>query len=160
MFSSFFLDAYAFSTESIVGYSIGRNSLRSFILAVKNSFELSFFTGIIISIFYIIFSKSIIGLITDLELLKYLSYSFIFWIIIIPPVASFCYQFDGIFIGSSQTVEMRNAMIFSVVFFIACSIFLVKHLENHGIWFSLLLFMFVRSLTLNFYFSNILKKFK
>ena len=160
MFSSFFLDAYAFSTESIVGYSLGRNSLKSFILAVKNSFELSFFTGLIISIFYIIFSKSIIGLITDLELLKYLSYGFIFWIIIIPPVASFCYQFDGIFIGSSQTAEMRNAMIFSVVFFIACSIFLVKHLENHGIWLSLLLFMFVRSLTLNFYFSNILRKFK
>jgi len=160
IFSSFFLDAYAFSTESIVGYSLGRNSLKSFLLAVKNSFELSFYTGLIISIFFIIFSKQIIGFITDLELLRYLSYSFIFWIIIIPPVASFCYQFDGIFIGSSQTAEMRNAMIISVTFFIACSIYLVKYLENHGIWLSLLLFMFIRSLTLNFYFKRILKKFK
>ena len=129
-------------------------------LAVKNSFELSFYTGLIISIFFIIFSKQIIGFITDLELLRYLSYSFIFWIIIIPPVASFCYHFDGIFIGSSQTAEMRNAMIISVTFFIACSIYLVKYLENHGIWLSLLLFMFIRSLTLNFYFKRILKKFK
>ena len=160
IFSSFFLDAYAFSTESIVGYSLGRNSLKSFLLAVKNSFELSFYTGLIISIFFIIFSKQIIGFITDLELLRYLSYSFIFWIIIIPPVASFCYQFDGIFIGSSQTAEMRNAMIISVTFFIACSIYLVEYLENHGIWLSLLLFMFIRSLTLNFYFKRILKKFK
>jgi len=160
IFSSFFLDAYAFSTESIVGYSLGRNSLKSFLLAVKNSFELSFYTGLIISIFFIIFSKQIIGFITDLELLRYLSYSFIFWIIIILPFASFCYQFDGIFIGSSQTAEMRNAMIISVTFFIACSIYLVKYLENHGIWLSLLLFMFIRSLTLNFYFKRILKKFK
>ena len=33
---------------------------------------------------------------------------------------------------------------------------LTRHLDNHGIWFSLLLFMILRSLTLGFYFKNIL----
>jgi multidrug resistance protein, MATE family len=159
IFASFFLDAFAFSTESVVGFSLGRKSLKSFLLVVKNSFELSFFTGLIISVFYILFSKQIIGLITDLEMLKFISYSFIFWIVLIPPVASFCYQFDGIFIGASQTPEMRNAMIISVVAFILCSTYLVRYLDNHGIWLSLLLFMIFRSLTLNFYFSKIVKTF-
>ena len=35
--SSFFLDAYAFSTEGIVGYSIGKKSSKMFISTVKNS---------------------------------------------------------------------------------------------------------------------------
>ena len=35
--SSFFLDAYAFSTEGIVGYSIGKKSSKMFINTVKNS---------------------------------------------------------------------------------------------------------------------------
>jgi uncharacterized membrane protein (GlpM family) len=37
------------------------------------------------------------------------------WLIIIPFISSFCYQFDGIFIGASQTKELKNAMIFSVI---------------------------------------------
>ena len=40
--------------------------------------------------------------------MRFISYQHIFWIIIIPPLASFCYQLDGIFIGASQTKEIRN----------------------------------------------------
>ena len=80
-------------------------------------------------------------------------------IIIIPPIACFCYQLDGIFIGASQTKEIRNAMIISVIGYIGASILLTKYLNNHGIWLSLLLFMIFRSLTLQYYFKNILKKF-
>ncbi|MDC0525241.1 MATE family efflux transporter, partial [Pelagibacteraceae bacterium] len=76
-----------------------------------------------------------------------------------PPLASFCYQLDGIFIGASQTKEIRNAMIVSVLSFIAISIYLTRYFENHGIWFSLMLFMILRALTLQFYFKKILRKF-
>ena len=42
VFSSFFLDAYAFSTEGIVGFTIGRKNKKSFLLIVKNSIQISF----------------------------------------------------------------------------------------------------------------------
>ena len=77
----------------------------------------------------------------------------------IPPIASFCYQLDGIFIGASQTKEIRNAMIISAVIFIFISIYLTNYFDNHGLWFSLMLFMVLRALTLRFYFSKILRKF-
>jgi len=157
--AAFFLDAYAFSTEGIVGFTIGRRNKKSFLLTVKNSIQLSFFTALIISIFYLIFFKQIINVITDIEILRFISYKHAIWIIIIPPVASFCYQLDGIFIGASQTKEMRNAMIVSVVSFIAISIYLTKYFGNHGLWLSLLLFTLFRSLTLNYFFNKILKKF-
>ena len=96
---------------------------------------------------------------TDIEILRFISYQHLLWIIIIPPAASFCYQLDGIFIGASQTKEIRNAMIVSVIGFIATSIYLTNYFENHGLWFSLMLFMILRSLTLKFYFNKILRKF-
>ena len=157
--AAFFLDAYAFSTEGIVGYTIGRKNKKSFLSVVKNSIQISFFTALIISFLYFLFFKNLINLITDIEILRFISYKHIFWVIIIPPLASFCYQLDGIFIGASQTKEIRNAMVISVVFFIGISIYLTPYFENHGIWFSLALFMILRALTLQFYFKQILKKF-
>ncbi len=158
--SSFFLDAYAFSTEGIIGYSIGRKSEKMFLSSVKNSIILSFVTGLIISFVFLFFAVEIISFITDIEYLKYLSYKYLLWVIFIPPFASFCYQLDGIFIGATQTKEMRNSMIISVTIFIFLSIFLTQELLNYGIWLALLAFMILRAVTLHFYFPIILKKFK
>ena len=157
--SAFFLDAYAFSTEGIVGFTIGQKNKNSFLSVVKNSIQISFITALIISLVYIIFFKQLINILTDIELLRFISYKHFFWIIIIPPLASFCYQLDGIFIGASQTKEMRNAMVISVTSFIVISIYLTKFFGNHGLWFSLMIFMLLRSLTLKLYFNKILRKF-
>jgi len=157
--AAFFLDAYAFSTEGIIGYTVGRKNKISFLSVVKNSIQLSFFTAMIISFIYLVFFKEIINLITDIEILRFISYKHFIWIIIIPPLASFCYQLDGIFIGASQTQEMRNAMIVSVLSFIVISIYFTRYFGNHGLWFSLALFMILRGLTLQFYFKKILRKF-
>ena len=157
--AAFFLDAYAFSTEGIVGFTVGRKNKTSFLSVVKNSIQLSFFTALVISFLYLIFFKAIINIITDIEILRFISYKHFIWIIVIPPLASFCYQLDGIFIGASQTKEMRNAMIVSVIIFISISINLTQYFGNHGLWFSLMLFMILRALTLKFYFKKILRKF-
>ena len=157
--AAFFLDAYAFSTEGIIGFTIGRKNKTSFLSVVKNSIQVSFFTALIISFLYIIFFKNIINIITDIEILRFISYKHFIWILIIPPIASFCYQLDGIFIGASQTKEIRNAMIISVTGFIFLSIYSTDIFGNHGLWFSLMIFMILRALTLKFYFNKILRKF-
>ena len=157
--AAFFLDAYAFSTEGVIGFTIGRKIKNSFLSVVKNSIQISFITALIVSVIYIIFFKQMVNIITDIELLRFISYKHLLWVIIIPPIASFCYQLDGIFIGASQTKEMRNAMIISVISFIIISIYSTKYFGNHGLWFSLLCFMILRSLTLKFYFNKILRKF-
>ena len=158
--ASFFLDSYAFSTEAVVGFTIGRRIKKSFLEVVSNSFQLSIFSGLVISLIYLFTFKSIINELTNLDYLKFLTFDYIIWIVIIPPIASICYQFDGIFVGASQTAEMRNGMIISVVIFILSSQFLVSNFGNHGLWLSLLFFMIIRSITLNYYFNKILKKFK
>ena len=136
--AAFFLDAYAFSTEGIIGLLLVEKIKLLFLSVVKNSIQVSFFTALIISFLYLIFFKDIINIITDIEILRFISYKHFIWIIIIPPLASFCYQLDGIFIGASQTKEIRNAMIVSVSSFIVISIYLTRYFGNHGLWFSLM----------------------
>jgi MATE family multidrug resistance protein len=159
MLASFFLDAYAFSTEAVIGYTIGKKSEKTFLQAVTNSFQLSIISGFIISLIYLFFFEFIVSQLTNLDYLRYLAFNYFIWVVIIPPIASLCYQFDGIFIGASQTAEMRNGMILSVIIFITSSHFLINNFGNHGLWMALLLFMVIRSITLNYYFNRILKKF-
>ena len=143
--SAFILDAYAFSTEGMVGYSLGKNDINLFKKIVKNSFILSSITGLIISIIYFLINKFAIQLMTNIEVIKSLSSSYVVWLIIMPLISSFCYQFDGIFIGASQTKELRNAMVFSVFSYVVISLILVDLLGNTGIWISLCLFMILRA---------------
>ena len=159
IFSAFFLDAYAFTVEGLVGFAVGKRNKKAFLLTVNNSIQISFFTGLIISFLYFVFFKDIISLITNADILRFISFKYIFWILIITPAASFCYLLDGVFIGASQTAEFRNGMIFSVISFIFISIYLTKFFENHGLWLSFLLFVILRSLTLRYYFNRILRKF-
>ena len=158
--SAFILDAYAFSTEGIVGYSLGKKDLNLFKNIVKNSFILSSLSGLIISIIYFFAYEYVINLMSDLEEIRKLSSSYVIWLIILPLISSFCYQFDGIFIGASQTKELRNAMVFSVMSYLIISIVLTKLLFNNGIWISLCIFMILRALSLFYYLNKIYLRFK
>ena len=157
--SAFILDAYAFSTEGMVGYSLGKNDINLFKKIVKNSFILSSITGLIISIIYFLINKFAIQLMSNIEVIKSLSSSYAVWLIIMPLISSFCYQFDGIFIGVSQTKELRNAMVFSVFSYVVISLILVDLLGNTGIWISLCLFMILRALSLYYYLDKIYLRF-
>jgi MATE family multidrug resistance protein len=157
--SAFILDAYAFSTEGMVGYSLGKKDLNLFKTIIKNSFILSSITGLIISVVYFLANQYVINLMSDIEKIRVLSSQYVIWLIILPFIASFCYQFDGIFIGVSQTKELRNAMIFSVFCYLIISIFLTKYFSNTGVWISLCIFMILRATSLYYYLDTIYLRF-
>jgi MATE family multidrug resistance protein len=158
MLSAFVLDAYAFSTEGIVGYSIGSKNKTLLANVIKNSFILSATTGLFISIIYLLGKNQFIFIMTDLPDIKNLSLAYSYWVIFIPFISSFCFQFDGIFIGASQTKELRNAMIVSVTLYIVCALFLAETLGNLGLWISLSIFFGLRALSLFFYLPRIYRR--
>jgi len=77
---------------------------------------------------------------SDIESIRNLSSSYVVWLILMPLISSFCYQFDGIFIGASQTKELRNAMIFSV-FSLFINIFIFN--KNNGQYWNMDFLVFV-----------------
>ena len=158
MLSAFILDAYAFSTEGIVGYSIGSKNKTLLSNVIKNSFILSATTGLFISIIYLLSKNQFIFIMTDLPDIKNLSLAYSYWVILIPFISSFCFQFDGIFIGASQTKELRNAMIVSVTIYIVCAIFLADTFGNTGLWISICIFFILRALSLFYFLPRIYQR--
>ncbi len=156
--SAFILDAYAFSTEGIVGYSIGSKNITLLRNVIKNSFMLSVFTSLLISLLYFSSKNYFISLMTDLPNIEIISLSYSYWVVIIPLISSFCYQFDGIFVGASQTKELRNAMIISVCIYIMSAVYLISNFGNLGLWISFSIFFIARALTLFAYVGRIYKK--
>ena len=158
MLSAFILDAYAFSTEGIVGYSIGSKNLRLLKDVVKNSFILSASTALLICVIFFFGNHLFIIAMTDLTEIRNICFSYAYWIVIIPFISSFCFQFDGIFVGASQTSELRNAMIVSVSIYIICSFLLIASFGNTGLWLSLSIFFIARALTLFLYLDRIYQR--
>ena len=158
MLSAYILDAYAFSTEGIVGYSIGSKNLKLLKDVIKNSFILNTVTGLVICLIVFLSKNYYIMLMTDLSAIREISFSYSYWAIIIPFAASYCFLFDGIFIGASQTRELRNAMIASVAIYIVVSFFLIASFGNTGLWLSLCIFFIARALTLFSYMGRIYQR--
>ncbi len=158
MLSAYILDAYAFSTEGIVGYSIGSKNLKLLKDVIKNSFILNTVTGLVICLIVFLSKNYYIMLMTDLSVIREISFSYSYWAIIIPFAASFCFLFDGIFIGASQTRELRNAMILSVAIYVSVSFVMIASFGNTGLWLSLCIFFIARALTLFVYMPRIYQR--
>ena len=140
MLSAFILDAYAFSTEGVVGYSIGAKDKKLLKSVIKNSFILSAASSLIICAIFLIGKNSFIEMMTDIPDIREISFAYSNWVVIIPFISSFCFQFDGIFVGASQTKELRNAMIISVGIYVLSSFYLLANFGNTGLWISLCIF--------------------
>ena len=156
MLSAFILDAYAFSTEGVVGYSIGAKDKKLLKSVIKNSFILSATSSLIICVIFLIGKNSFIDMMTDIPDIREISFAYSNWVVIIPFISSFCFQFDGIFVGASQTKELRNAMIISVGIYVLSSFYLLANFGNTGLWISLCIFFIARALTLFVYLGKII----
>ncbi len=155
MLSAFILDAYAFSTEGVVGYSIGAKDKKLLKSVIKNSFILSAASSLIICVIFLIGKNSFIEMMTDIPDIREISFAYSNWVVIIPFISSFCFQFDGIFVGASQTKELRNAMIISVGIYVLSSFYLLANFGNTGLWISLSIFFVARAITLLMYVNRI-----
>ena len=67
---------------------------------------------------------------------------------LVPLAGTLAYQMDGVFIGATWSVEMRNMMLVSLVAYLAAWALLAPPLGITGLWIALLILVGVRGLTL------------
>ncbi|WP_299373432.1 MATE family efflux transporter [uncultured Kiloniella sp.] len=147
-FSAYGLDGFAHAAEITTGHAKGRNDNIEFRNAVKASSAMAFLTSILFVITFYLFGPLIVGLFTDISSVRSTATEFIYWPILMPLISVAGFQFDGIFIGTTRTVALRNAMIQSLLIFLISAWFLVPMWGNHGLWLSMMLYMATRGLTL------------
>jgi len=150
-FLSYGLDGFAHAAEGLAGSAWGRRSRTHFAAAVRTTTVSAFGVAVAFTAAYATLGGVFITAMTDLDDVRAAATTYLPWMIAAPLVAVWSFQLDGIFIGTTRTVEMRNAMLISTGLFLLAVWWLVPPLGNHGLWLALMLFLAVRALTLGRY---------
>ncbi len=152
---SYGIDGFAFAAESLVGRYVGAGDRKNLSRAVRYTFYWGIGMSIIISLCYVLFPEQIIGIFTNKADVITLALSMMIWTMIAPVISSFCYIWDGIFIGATASVAMRNAMLVCLfVFYLPVYYLLKDEIHNHALWLALTIFMISRGISLAIYYKR------
>ena len=143
-FSAYAMDGFAYAAESLCGRAWGKKNFREFWLIAKESTLYALLVGIAFVIIFLLLQEPILNLYTDLPKVIFSANAVYFWMALLPLIAIWCYQLDGIFIGIGHTAAMRNAMLFSF-FLVFLPVFVAtQKFGATGIWVALWAFHLAR----------------
>ncbi len=153
------LDGFSHAAEILAGSARGARSRAAFLGAVRSATIWGFGCAVVVALAYVALGPRIIGLFTVLPEVRATAEAFLPWIVLSPLVSVWSFLLDGIFIGTTRTAAMRNAMAVSVLAYLSACWLLVPTLGNHGLWLAFTLFMAVRAVTLAVAFPRLLRAF-
>lgn len=155
MLTALALDGFANAAEALVGRAIGARDRGVFRRSVLVAGLWSAGIAVLFSLGYWLGGGPLIGQITDIAGVRDAAAVYLIWMIISPLVSVWCFFLDGIFIGATRGVEMRNAMLASLLAVFLPAWYAFTPLGNHGLWLALMLFMAARGLTLGWCYFRI-----
>tara|TARA_R110000868_G_scaffold190217_4_gene433852 strand:- start:4086 stop:5408 length:1323 start_codon:yes stop_codon:yes gene_type:complete len=154
-FSAFLLDAFCAAAEALVGEAVGARNRANLRRIVVLSCLWAGLTAIALTLLLFIAGPSLIDALTVSPDVREAARRYLPWAAAIPVFAVWCFLLDGIFIGATRSVEMRNAMALALAIFLASWWALVPSFGNHGLWAALMIFYVARSLTLLPFYGSI-----
>jgi MATE family multidrug resistance protein len=149
------LDGFAHAVEALTGSAYGAGRLRVFRRAVVLTSLWGAIFAVLTGLVYLLAGEQIINLFTSIDSVADTALRYLPWMVIAPLLSIWSFQLDGIFIGTAHTREMRNAMIFSLLAYLAFLQWAIPSMGNHGLFFGLAFFMLIRALSLLFYYRGI-----
>ena len=154
-FAAFFLDAYAFVVESLVGSSIGAGRRDIFDMAVKRSTVLALITALLLAACLLLFGEFAVAVLTDLPELRTAANSKLFLAAIYVCFSFAAFQLDGIFIGASAAAQMRNAAFVSLAVFLLAWWLLIDRFAINGSWWAMIIYVAARADTLLMFYPGL-----
>ncbi|GAA3948350.1 MATE family efflux transporter [Allohahella marinimesophila] len=149
-FSAFFLDGFAFVTESFVGRARGQGDLTLAKQVSWRCFRLAAVTGVFLASGLALGGDMAVGLLTDLPAVLRQTNESLHWAVAYIACSSAAFHLDGVFIGATATRGMRNAAIVSTVAFFILALILGGGFGNDGLWAAFVAFVIARAVCLAF----------
>ena len=139
---SYLTDGFAYAAEALVGKFIGAKEVAK----LKKTIRRLFMWGLIISIpftlIYAFAGDNLMYLLTDNARVIDAASPYLIWVGLIPLLTFAAFIWDGIYIGATASVAMRNTLLIATfAIFLPAYYFLIGPLGNHGLWLALMLFM-------------------
>lgn len=150
---AFFLDGFALAAETLTGKAAGARDLRSFDRAAKLSTLWAAGISALLTLLMFAAGGAAIDFLTLDAEVRDTARHYLIWAALLPVLSVWCYQLDGIFIGATQSAEMRNAALASSLLFLALWWLFLPY-GNHGLWAALTGFNLMRAVSLGFYYPR------
>ena len=147
--TAYAMDGFAFAAETLIARAMGRGDASR----LRRSALMTGFWGAVVcvttALAFAIFGPWLIDLMAKSPEVQAEARIYLPWMVVAPLIGCVAWMMDGIFIGATQSRDMRNMMIVSFfVYWIAVWLFLPLW-GNHGLWAALLVSFLARGITLS-----------
>ena len=142
---SYFVDGFAYAGEALSGRFIGEQDRRSLNETVKYVFLWGGVIGVVSTVAYAVFPRTIIGLLTDNADVIAASRPYLFWLLLMPIVSCVAFVWDGIYIGATAARPMMVCMIWSAGLFIAAFYLFERPAGAQALYIAYFVHLLVRS---------------
>lgn len=150
-FSAFFLDAFAYVAEALVGEAAGAKDGATFDAAVLKTTQLAGGSALVLAAVILFAGDAIVPLLSQHEAVWVAAGASVPFAALYVALAFAAFQLDGIFIGATRTQEMRNASVVSALVFFALSLLLINTWQLAGLWIAFIVFVALRAVCLGYY---------
>jgi len=146
--TAYALDGFAFAAEAIVAQALGAKNKRLLRRGALMSTAWGAGLSGVLGLSFLLFGPWVIDVMTTAEDVRDTAKVYLIYMVIAPFVGAYAWMLDGIFIGATQSRDMRNMMMVSAAVYFGAALVLIPQFENHGLWICLLLSFIVRGITL------------
>jgi len=153
--TAYALDGFAFAAESLVGQAVGARERGRVRRASVLTSQWGVTGSVLLGLVFWFAGPGIIDLMAGDPAVQETARVYLPWVAIGPLIGIASWMFDGIFIGATLTREMRNAMLASVLVYVAALALLLPTLGNHGLWASLAVLNTARGLTMAMFYPRV-----
>ena len=155
---AYFFDGFANASSIFVGKAIGANDRQLYKKTLSLSCQWAIFSSCFIAGIYVLFGHNMIMLFTSIPSVIELANAYGIWITLFPISASFGIIIYGVFTGATEAAPIRNSMILALVAYLIALFIAVPSFQNHGLWFSFIVFSIGRSVFLVMYIPRLNRK--
>ena len=156
LFASYALDGIAHAAEALTGKAVGTRSRVGLEAAVRRTLSWTLGFAGLLSIAYLLGGNLLIELLSSIPELQTSARTYLPWLVVLPLVAAPCFLYDGVFVGTTRSREMRIVMVASALLVFLPVWYLCRGLENHALWLALNMFMLARSLAMHLWYRRLL----
>ncbi len=147
--TSYFIDGFAFATESVAGMIDGQGDRPKLIPLLRLSGGLSLATGLATALLFTLFPEFLFGRLTDHREVVAATKDVVGWLFPVFGFGAIAFVLDGYFIGLTQGSILRTSSLISTLVGFAPAAVVAWILRDvQWLWLAMALFMLARGLTL------------
>lgn len=156
LFFSFFIDGYASAGNAMAGKLVGQNNYMGLWNLSKRISQYSIIVSVVLILLCAVFYKPI-GLLFNQDPEVIHIFTTVFWIVLImQPINTLAYIYDGIFKGMGDAKLLRNNLFFATFCGFIPTLLLFDYLDFklYSVWFAFAVWMACRSFPLMYIFKR------